>query len=288
MRVLLAAQAPVLAELPVQWLASGWDFDTYRLGDGLLVRLPRHDDASALLATEVRWLPELGPSLLAPTPQPVFVGTPSAQFPRPWSVVEYLPGRAASGVPVQERTASAEALADFLWSLHMPAHPGAPVNPYRGGSLATEAADARAQERLAELARAGEPDLAEALRARWAVWSQAPDFDGVDSWVHGDLHPHNLVLGDDGRLAGVLDWGDLTAGDPACDLATAWLTFDQVGRAAFIARADQGGAIDAATWLRAKAWALHLALVLVSRPDEHPTMADTGRHALGQLAEEPL
>ena len=41
-------------------------------------------------------------------------------------------------------------------------------------------------------------------------------------WVHGDLHPANVVVAD-GTLAGVVDFEDLFAGDPAWDLAAAWV-----------------------------------------------------------------
>lgn len=285
-RVLLAAQAPALAELPVTWLASGWDNDLYRLGEGLLVRLPRHEQAGELHARELAWLPVLGPSLTARTPQAIVVGAPDEHFPHPWSVVEFIDGREASTVEVADRTACAEDLADFLWSLHAPAPLRAPVNPFRGGSLATDAADARVRERLAGLARTGDAFLADDLTPRWEAWSHAPDFDGLDLWLHGDLHPRNFIIGADGRLAGVVDWGDLTAGDPACDLATAWLTFDADGRRAFTERVDQGGPVDAATWTRAKAWALHLGLVMLARPDEFPDMVATGRHGLTQLVGE--
>jgi aminoglycoside phosphotransferase (APT) family kinase protein len=48
---------------------------------------------------------------------------------------------------------------------------------------------------------------------------------------HGDLHPAN-VLTVDGTLCGVIDFGDLFAGDPAWDLSAAWLLLpdDAVGR----------------------------------------------------------
>ena len=41
-------------------------------------------------------------------------------------------------------------------------------------------------------------------------------------WIHGDLHPGNLLVRD-GRLSGVLDFGDVTAGDPATDLSVGWM-----------------------------------------------------------------
>ncbi len=287
-RTLLAEQAPALAGLPVERLADGWDNHTFRLGERMVVRLPRHEAAAELHADEVRWLPELGPQLTTATPQPVAVGGPSPHFPHPWSVVEYIPGREAAAVPPAERVALAEDLADFTWSLHVPAPTHAPVNPFRGGSLATEAADARVRSRLADLARSGHAELAEALLPRWEAWSHAPDFDGVDVWLHGDLHPHNIVIGADGRLAGVVDWGDVTAGDPACDLATAWLTFDATGRRLFTERLEEGHPVDAATWVRARAWALHLGLVLLSRPDEFPRLVASGRHALDELCREDV
>jgi len=40
-RRLLADQHPDLARLPVQFLANGWDNELYRVGDGLVARLPR-------------------------------------------------------------------------------------------------------------------------------------------------------------------------------------------------------------------------------------------------------
>lgn len=281
---LLSAQAPDLAGLAIARLATGWDTDTYRLGERLLVRLPRHELAATLHAQEGRSLPALAPTLTAATPQPVVVGAPGPQFPHPWSVVEYLPGSPASEVPITESTRFAEGLADLLWSLHQPAPASAPVNPHRGGSLATPAADALVREHLARLADSGDAALADALEPRWEQWVAAPDFDGVDTWVHGDLQPDNIIVGDDGRLAGVVDWDDLTTGDPACDLATAWLTFDEAGRRAFTERVDQGDPTDAATWTRAKAWALHLGLGLASRPADHPGSAEVGLRTLGTLA----
>ncbi|MGI5439901.1 phosphotransferase [Streptomyces shenzhenensis] len=40
-------------------------------------------------------------------------------------------------------------------------------------------------------------------------------------WLHGDLHPAILTV--DGAFCDVIDFGDLCAGDPACDLAASWV-----------------------------------------------------------------
>jgi aminoglycoside phosphotransferase (APT) family kinase protein len=77
-------------------------------------------------------------------------------------------------------------------------------------------------------------------------------------WIHGDLHPGNLLVRD-GRLTGVLDFGDLTAGDPATDLAVAWMLLRGSARSTFRdLTCGAGGWLDGDTWTRARAWALAL------------------------------
>ena len=49
-RALLAEQHPDLAGLPLAPLANGWDNALLRLGDELLVRLPRREAAARLVA----------------------------------------------------------------------------------------------------------------------------------------------------------------------------------------------------------------------------------------------
>ena len=76
-------------------------------------------------------------------------------------------------------------------------------------------------------------------------------------WVHGDLSDGNLLVRD-GRLTGVIDWGGLTAGDPAVELMVAWNLFDGQARAAY---RDALGSVDEATWLRGRAWATSAAIM---------------------------
>ena len=91
-RRLLAAQHPDLAPLPVEFLANGWDNELYRVGDGLLARLPRRALGAQIIKNEQRWLPGLAARLPLPVPYPERTGVPAHGYPYSWSVVPYLPG----------------------------------------------------------------------------------------------------------------------------------------------------------------------------------------------------
>ena len=278
---LLAEQCPGLAGLPLSRFQGGWDNEHYRVGESLLVRLPRRASAVPLLVNELRWLPVIGPRLSSATPLPVFTGRPAADYPWPWCIVGFIDGVSADQVPVAQRSAAAEALADFFIGLHVPAPLGAPDNPHRGLSLDQEHFHRKAAARIARV-----PEHADDLRARWAAWSSAAEWDRPDLWIHGDPHPMNLIL-DGGQLAGVVDWGDMTSGDPASDLATAWMMFDADARRVFVDRANLGGWYDDATWDRAKAWALWFALLLSQHCDDMPSLRAVGEHTLRELLDEP-
>ena len=93
--------------------------------------------------------------------------------------------------------------------------------------------------------------MSQALTAAWEHALAAPAYDGPGVWIHGDLMPGNL-LANNGRLSAVIDFGCLGVGDPATDLAIAWILFDGESRAEFRRAVD----VDDATWARGRGWAL--------------------------------
>ncbi len=270
-RTLLAEQHPDLAGLPLAWAGTGWDNALWRLGEHLAARFPVRAVSAPLVSHEQQWLPVLAPRLPVDVPVPVRVGTPSAGYPWAWSVVPWFDAVAAHRTPVGDRSAWAGQLADVFRALHRPAPADAPVNPFRGVPVAPREAPLR--ERLERLAL---PD-ADRVLARWRELAAAPAWDGPALWLHGDPHPANLLV-HEGRLRAVIDFGDLTSGDPASDLSTAWLTFDAEGRAELRSRLPY----DEPTWRRAQAWALHMAVVLQMHPVDHPHLAEIGRHGIAQ------
>jgi aminoglycoside phosphotransferase (APT) family kinase protein len=126
------------------------------------------------------------------------------------------------------------------------------------------------------------------LLSLWDELVATPPLAGPPTWVHGDPHPANVLLrpepgtGEE-RLSAVIDFGDLNGGDPATDLAAAWMVFDAEGRAAFKARLDELTDTDKDTWTRARGWALNLGSSLAEHSDDNPPMAAIGRHVLEQL-----
>ncbi|GAA5192225.1 hypothetical protein GCM10023322_51370 [Rugosimonospora acidiphila] len=288
---LIRSQHPDLAG-PLTRTAHGWDNDIYRLGDDLCVRLPRRHVAAELIANEQRWLPELAGRLGTRVPVPVRVGRPDRDYPYPWSIVRWFDGLPAGQLPPAGRAGIAEDLARFMAAMHVPAPDHAPRNPVRGVPLAHRTPAVR--ERLAS----GLIPHAARLLAIWDELTEVPAWAGPPLWLHGDPHPANLLVRpdpdpgldpDDGsgggtaRLCAVLDFGDLTSGDPATDLAAAWLVFDPPGRRAFRAHVDRLTGTDAPTWARARGWALGMGTAMAVNADSHPRTAAAGRHALDQV-----
>ena len=275
-RALIRTVAPELSGLPLTRVAEGWDNVTWRLGADLAVRIPRRELSAPLIRSEQSALPRLTAALAAVdvrTPLPVFAGSPTADFPWPWSIVPWLPGRQVLGRPRRENTSWAARLAGALLALHRPAPADAPHNPVRGVPLALR--DDSIRGRLAELPAGIAGPLGDLWRGGLDA---APATEAV--WIHGDLHPGNILVDGD-RLAALIDFGDVTSGDPAYDLAVGWLAFDVEGRHVF--RRAMGDRYDTATWIRARAWAAAVATILCQASDDREDLRSLGFASAAEL-----
>jgi len=273
---LIRDQRPDLADRSLVRVANGWDNATFRLGEDLAVRLPRRAEAVPLILHEQQYLPGIAGRSPVPVPVPVHAGRPTSDFSWPWSIVRWVPGTAAVDAGPAGRAPAVEGLAAFLASIHVPAEAEVPVNPVRGVPLLDR--DAVVRERLGDRERYPQ---AAGLRAVWAQICAAPAWDGPAMMLHGDLHPANILLAADGSLAGVIDFGDMGAGDPAVDLAAGWLMFDAGARQRFIGAF--GTSVDRDTWMRARGWALVLSTAMLSNSDDNPRMFSVGDFGIRQV-----
>ncbi|MFG2142824.1 aminoglycoside phosphotransferase family protein [Streptomyces sp. NPDC048696] len=283
-RSLVREQHPDLAGLDLREVVGGWDNQLWRLGDELAVRMPRTERAPSLLRKEHQWLPTLAPHLPLPVPTPVRIGEPSARFPKPWTIAKWVPGNPADHAPISHASA-ADTLAGFLKALHMKAPADAPVSQDRGVPLKTLSDGF--EKGLEEVTSEGDAADLQKVRDVWDEAVAAPDWEGPPVWLHGDLHPANVVVSD-GTLSGVIDFGDMCAGDPAADLAAAWVLLPAGAAARFF---DAYAYADESMIRRARglAAAKSLFLILMGRAGERglpggkPTWGPAGRAALDRV-----
>jgi len=276
-RRLLSAQFPQWSGLRVERVPSfGTDNALYRLGDDLVVRLPRIDWAASDIDKDARWLDQLRPLVPVAIPQQLATGTPGLGFPWRWGIYSWLEGANPVVGAIDRPEDLARDVGRFVAALRR-----ARLNDTRTGSRAGPLAARDAEVRQAIRDVAGELDAA-AVTAAWETASRAPAWGGPAVWTHGDLLRGNLLLRE-GRLAAVIDWSLLGVGDPACDAIVAWSVLPRETRDVF--RTEAG--FDDATWARGRGWALCCGLLQVPYyAESNPELADNGRHMVMEILAE--
>jgi aminoglycoside phosphotransferase (APT) family kinase protein len=283
-RRLLATQFPQWAELPLAPVPSaGTDNALYRLGEELVVRMPRIHWAAGDVVDEWRWLPRLAPRLPLAIPAPLALGEPGEGYPWQWAVYRWLPGADATQTPVADPNQLARDLANFILALQRIETTGWPTpEPQRcsrAEPLATRDAETRAC--IAELESLGLHDAATSatITSAWEAALAEPPYSGPPIWVHADLSPLNFIVRA-GRLSAIIDWSGLGLGEPACDLIPAWSAFSAGARAVFRASL----AVDDATWARGRGLALSIALIAL--PYYHvtnPALANLAHRSIVEI-----
>jgi aminoglycoside phosphotransferase (APT) family kinase protein len=258
-RRLVCAQFPEWAELPIApVLSRGTDNALYRLGDDMVVRLPRHERTVGRLEHEHRWLIELAAWLPLSVPEPLARGLPVEGYPWTWSIYRWLEGEPATAERIADESRLAVDLAALVAALQrIDANGGPPpseLNAFRGEALVMRDDATRAS--IAILS--GRIDVA-AATALWEEALEAPEWERPAVWIHGDLDARNLLVRE-GRLCAVIDWGCVGVGDPACDLMVAWKMLSADTRDSF----REVLSVDDATWARSQGWALSQAVGALS------------------------
>jgi aminoglycoside phosphotransferase (APT) family kinase protein len=252
-RRLLAAQFPELEPQELHLAGEGWDNTAWLVDRALLFRFPRRQIALDGIGRELAVLPRLAPFLPLPVPQPLFVGEPSVDFPWPFFGGPVVPGQELADADLDDsaRAALARPLGRFLRALHSAElDVELPFDPLRRADMVFRVGLAR--DRLADLggAPAGAEDVLESARAL-----PPPERLAI---VHGDLHLRHALV-ENGRLSGVIDWGDVCRADPAIDLVLVWSALPPNARLSFFA---EYGPVSEDGLLRARVLSIFLCAVL--------------------------
>ena len=255
---LIAAQFPEWANLRLEPVRStGTDHTLVRLGDEMVVRLPRVHWALAQLDKERQWLPHLVPHLPVTIPVQLATGEPGEGYPWRWSICRWLEGETVTADSLADPDRAARDLAQFIGALQRidPANGPRPEPGEVDRGLPLSTRNTRTRDAIAAM---GDTIDADAALAAWDAALAAPEWTRAPVWFHGDLLPGNLLFTND-RLSGVIDFGLLGVGDPACDLMIAWNLFSADARQTFRAALD----FDDATWARGRGWALSQAAIFI-------------------------
>jgi aminoglycoside phosphotransferase (APT) family kinase protein len=279
-RELVGAQFPAWRRLTVRAVKPAGTVNAiFRIGDELVARFPLRPGSAASvrrrLESEVAAARQLAGRTRFATPEPVAIGEPGAGYPLPWTVQTWLPGVTAAEDDPGGSVAFAHDLAEFISGVRAISTGGRVFGGSgRGGDLRSH--DGWMQTCFE---RSGQLLDVPRLRRIWEAMRQLPRGTAGDVMSHGDLIPGNLIVSA-GRLAGILDTGDVAPADPALDLVAAWHLLEDGAREAL--RGDLScGDLE---WERGRAWAFEQAMGLVwYYADSNPAMSRLGRRTLDRI-----
>ena len=271
---LIGARFPRLRGARVEAFATGWDNTVLLVAGEWIFRFPRRSIALPGIRREIEFLPRLAPRLPLPVPVPELVGDPSPEFPWPFWGARHIPGHelAESGRPDADRVAAAADLGAFLRALHEPGPEAAadlPRDPMRRAEPSVRSPLAR--ERLDRLVRDGHWEPDPAVERLLDEGDRIKPYTGAVAVSHGDLHIRHLLVNDNGRAAGVIDWGDLCVADRSVDLSLAYGGFSGPARTALL---SAYGPVGGEREIRARVLAVFLCAALAEYA------AGTGRSRL--------
>ncbi|HTL30026.1 MAG TPA: phosphotransferase [Tepidisphaeraceae bacterium] len=223
---LIAHQFPSLIPVHVEPFGVGWDNTAFLINKRYVFRFPHRSIGGELIEPEIAAMPHLAKRLPLRVPDHEFIGRSSEFYPWSFSGYEIISGRTAchAHLTTAQRAAIATPLAAFLKGLHAippgeAATWGVKPDSYRRFDVPYRQKNAR--QRIAYIVE--HQLFKEVEKLSDIIESAQADFvSRSDVLEHGDLYSLHLIVDEDGKLKGVIDWGDIHLGDPASDLMIAY------------------------------------------------------------------
>jgi aminoglycoside phosphotransferase (APT) family kinase protein len=277
-------QFPELPTLSVSYLDEGYDSRAFEVDGAWVFRFPKRAEVERQLQVEIRAVPELARTSPVPLPDHRFRGLPDPDCPYHFSGYRKLAGVPADHVDPEVLPVAiwAPALGRFLSWLHrFPIAEAARRGVERVDAhqlidgIRTEAL--LDLERLVEVAPAAPVD-------RWRAVIAAGVHAGpavAQAVVHRDLAAEHILCDRlTGTLTGVIDWTEISIGDPALDLACAFHWAGEAGFDAVMSVYDRPVDADVLERVRVFAAARGLGDVAFGLEMRRPESVATGLRAI--------
>lgn len=264
-RELIESQFSDLKVAEISLLGNGWDNTAFLVNGNLVFRFPRRKVAVTLMKNECRVLPSLAQHLELSIPVPEWTGRPTDSFSWPFAGYRLIPGQTAcrAGLSDEERVAASDCIADFLKQLHSLPSVEAPQCHLPGdviGKLDVGRLTARTRECLTKVANTDFWRFSSLLKRLYKECGEIEQQPGT-TVVHGDFYVRHLVVDDNRKLTGIIDWGDVHIGNPALDLSIAHSFLPPQAHARF---RERYGRISDETWQLARMRAAFYGVVLAN------------------------
>ncbi|WP_154958730.1 MULTISPECIES: phosphotransferase [Paenibacillus] len=261
-QTLIGRQFPQLSSKQVKRLGWGWDNTVFLIGDEYVFRFPRRTFAVGPIRMEGKLLPKLDAYLTIPYPKPLFYGEASDEYPAPFLGYAHVPGDFPIGLAEERRALSAETLAKFLRRLHeFPVQAALECGVQQDHRNLTDIASRKVKMEgfLSKVVEHLSPEEFGAIEAY--IGSLPQDrVKAVNKVLHGDLHFKNMLVNEKGIVSGIIDWGDLSVGHPACDLSIAYSFLPPYARGVFF---ETYGGADEETKLLARLIAVYIPILIL-------------------------
>lgn len=275
---LINSQFPTLSSKRIRKLGYGWDNTVFMVGDEYVFRFPRRKIAIESIRMEAKMLPMLKDFISIPYAKPLFFGEGNSEFPAPFLGYSYLTGQFPVGLSDEQRMLSASTLAQFLKGLHAFPVQVAEENGIQHDHRNLTDISLRKGKMLKFLFDLSKHMKKEEHRAVSDYLEQLTTDQVKQKYVftHGDLHFKNILVDENGVVSGVIDWGDMNIGHPACDLSIAYSFLPSQARSDFF---REYGEVDEETKILARLIAVYIPMLIWMQAidDKDEKVADEAR-----------
>lgn len=252
---LIKSQFPQFAKLPiVAMISAAEDHKLFRLGENMIIRMPKFDWAADSIKNEIFFSTELAKQIKTSISYPMHIGLPSKIYPWHWVITPWYDGAAAQFEKNNEYANIAIELSNFLNQMHE-------ANIINSRESKRNISLNELQDQFYESINQLEQEANRfIIKDIWQEITNEKSPSNIKFLIHGDLLPSNILIKDN-RLTAIIDFSDIGLGDPICDLIIAWSIFNKESRLAFKNNLKY---IDESTWRRGKAWSLAKAIIMLA------------------------
>lgn len=236
----------------IELLGEGFDNVAYIINKEFVFRFPRRELGVTCMQNEIALLPYIAKYVSFPFSYPQFVGKPSTLYPYAFAGYKMLKGNSLSDFNAEPITDInfARTLASWLKELHSVQV----LDEHYKLDLGDQSWRFDVKQRIEKCKASIDKYESYFLDAGFKkqdllnILEKLSRLNFADiqktSYIHGDLYSRHIVVDNNLKPTGIIDWGDIHIGNPGIDLSVGYMIFDKTVLEVFL---NEYGNIDTQT-----------------------------------------